>query len=71
MKDWTGSSKSLFVTLGSSNHADQERQVDDYYATSPQAIDALNKIYPIDGLKIWEPACGGGSFKRKNDEVWG
>ena len=41
MKDWTGNQKSIYVTLGASNHTDKERQIDDYYATSPIAIDTL------------------------------
>ena len=61
MKDWTGNKKSTFVTLGSSNHTDRPRQEHDYYATSPEAIDALHSIIPLDGLYVWEPACGGGS----------
>ena len=26
MKDWTGNRKSMFVTLGASNHTDKERE---------------------------------------------
>ena len=59
-KDWIGNKKSTFVTLGASNHTDRPRQEHDYYATAPEAIDALHTIMPLDGLYIWEPACGGG-----------
>lgn len=41
MKDWIGNQKSIFATLGASNHTDKEREKNDYYATSPIAIDAL------------------------------
>lgn len=40
-KDWTGNGKSIFTTLGASNHTDKEREINDYYATDPIAIDAL------------------------------
>lgn len=65
MKDWTGNKKSTFVTLGASSHTDRPRQEHDYYATSPEAIDALNKIMPLKGLDIWEPACGGGHLSMR------
>lgn len=41
MKDWTGNQASIFATLGASNHTDKEREMDDYYATDPYAIDVL------------------------------
>lgn len=40
-KDWIGNAKSAFVCNGASNHSESERQVDDYYATEPKAIDIL------------------------------
>ena len=43
MKDWTGNRKSMFVTLGASNHTDKERESNDFYATDPIAIDKLVK----------------------------
>ena len=59
-KDWTGNKRSTFVTLGASSHSTGQREQHDYYATDPQAIDALNKILDLEGKQIWEPACGGG-----------
>jgi len=41
MSDWKGNSNSVFKTLGASNHCDEERQTEDFYATSPIAIDIL------------------------------
>ena len=41
MKDWTGNAKSVFVCNGASNHTEDERQVDDYYATEPKATQLL------------------------------
>ena len=32
-KDWTGNGKSIFTTLGASNHTEKEREINDYYAT--------------------------------------
>lgn len=40
-KDWTGNKRSTYATLGASNHADHERQTNDYYATDPNAINRL------------------------------
>lgn len=58
-KDWTGNAKSIFVCNGASNHTTDERQVDDYYATEPKAIDLLLDRERFTDL-VWEPACGGG-----------
>ena len=63
MKDWTGNSKSAFVTLGASNHSDGERQQHDFYATSPDAVRqllALEKFSP----RILEPCCGAGHIAK-------
>lgn len=59
MKDWTGNRKSMFVTLGASNHTDKERESNDFYATDPIAIDKLVKAIQLPH-KIWECACGTG-----------
>lgn len=56
-KDWTGNKNSIFKTLGASNHTNEERQSEDYYATDPIAAELLLKeITFLD--RIWEPACG-------------
>ena len=41
MKDWTGNSKSVYSTLGASNHVDETRQPEDFYATDPVALEKL------------------------------
>ena len=41
MSDWTGNSKSIYTTLGASNHTDKDREQNDCYATDPIAIDVL------------------------------
>lgn len=58
-KDWSGNTKSIFVCNGASNHTDEERQTNDYYATEPKAVELLleqEKFSPY----IWECACGAG-----------
>lgn len=58
-KDWTGNRRTVFTTLGASNHSEGEREEHDYYATEPFAAEELLKLEPeLD--KIWECACGGG-----------
>ena len=58
-KDWVGGSAAVFKTLGASNHANGERQREDYYATEPKATEWLCRLEQFDG-RILEPACGEG-----------
>lgn len=59
MKDWKGNAKSVFAQLGASNHATEERQPQDYYATDPIAAEWLLRIEDITKDKpIWECAAG-------------
>ena len=59
MKDWTGTSASAFKQLGASNHTNDEREENDYYATDPFAAELLLEVEPnLDN--IWECACGEG-----------
>lgn len=67
-KDWTGNGNSIFKTLGASNHTDEERQVDDYYATDPTAIDKLAAVFRIPNV-VWECACGEGHLSRRLKEM--
>ena len=67
MKDWTGNKKSVFATLGASNHSKQEREAMDYYATEPKAIDLLAAKFDIPH-RVWECACGGGSLSQRLKE---
>lgn len=57
MKDWTGNKNSVYKILGASNHTDKQRQDEDYYATSPLAIDKLVPAVDLPS-NIWECACG-------------
>ena len=65
-KDWRGNGNSIFKTLGASNHTDNDRETDDFYATDPVAIDLLLK-YPHITLPhgIWEPSCGSGCMSQR------
>lgn len=51
--------------LGSTTHGTEPRQIRDYYATDPQALeDFLNTFYQ-DGHSlenVWEPSCGEGAL---------
>lgn len=58
-KDWTGDGNSVYKTLGASNHTDNERQSEDYYATDPVAIDKLLNAFEVPNV-VWECACGSG-----------
>lgn len=63
MKDWNGNNKSVFTTLGSSAHAIEDREVNDYYATDPIAIDFLLEKEDFNHY-IWECACGEGHLSK-------
>ena len=58
-QDWTGNNKSIYTCLGASNHVKEERQIDDYYATDPKAIQDLLRVEDFCHY-VWECACGGG-----------
>ena len=49
-------------TLGSSTHTDDEREINDYYATHPDDLRAFLAALDRDNItlsqKIWEPAAG-------------
>lgn len=70
-KNWTGNNKSIYTTLGASNHTEKERQTNDYYATDPKTIIPLfdNEYFAED---IWECACGEGHLSEeisKHDKI--
>ena len=64
MKDFNGNRKSMFVTLGASNHTDKVREINDFYATDPIAIDKLVDAIQLP-KKIWECACGTGCLSER------
>ena len=47
----------VFKPLGASNHCEEEREENDFYATDPIAIDKLLAYETFDDT-VWEPACG-------------
>lgn len=59
MTDWIGNEKAVYSTLGASNHTDEERVENDYYATDPKALELLLQIESFSHY-VWEPACGEG-----------
>lgn len=59
MKDWTGNNNSIYTTLGASNHTSSEREKNDYYATSPVAMELLLELETL-SPNVWECACGQG-----------
>lgn len=59
MKDWISDTKSIYTTLGASNHTDKEREENDFYATEPKAAELLCDLITFSPL-IWECACGKG-----------
>lgn len=67
-KDWTGNGHSIYTGIGASNHTDKEREVNDYYATSPIAIDKLEAAYDIPN-NVWECACGEGHLAKRLAEL--
>ena len=62
-KDWTGNGNSIYKTLGASNHTEEERETNDWYATDPIAAELLLKLETLNE-KIWEPSCGSGELSR-------
>ena len=64
MNDWIGNSKSIYTTLGASNHTDKERETNDYYATDSKAIDVLLEKATL-SHNLWECACGAGDLSKR------
>lgn len=62
-KDWTGDSNSVYKTLGASNHTEEDRQNEDYYATDPKAASLLLQLETFSN-NIWECACGEGHLSK-------
>lgn len=51
----------VYTTLGASSHSADERQVDDFYATDPRALEMLLDETDLQlSHDVWEPACGAG-----------
>lgn len=64
-KDWIGNGKSVFVTLGASNHTDKERESNDFYATDPISVDKLVGSIGFIPSVVLECACGTGCLSER------
>ena len=56
-KDWTGNKATTFAVLGASNHSSLTREVNDYYATDPKAVELLLEKEKFSS-RVLEPSCG-------------
>lgn len=62
-KDWVGNYNSIYKTIGASNHTEEERETNDYYATDPKAIEMLLEHETFEHY-VWECACGEGHLSK-------
>lgn len=62
-KDWTGNKATTFAILGASNHSKLTREVNDYYATDPKAVELLLEKEKFSN-KLLEPSCGEGHISK-------
>lgn len=62
-KDWVGNKRSIYATLGASSHVIEDREMHDYYATDPKAVELLLELETFNKF-IWEPACGEGHISK-------
>lgn len=67
-KDWVGNKNSIYTTLGASNHVEEEREVNDYYSSSPEAACWLLKLEPQIS-DVFEPFVGGGHLAEEYRKV--
>ena len=66
-KDWVGDFRSIYRTIGASNHANDTRQPHDFYATEPKAVELLLQEETF-AHNIWECACGQGHLSHVLEE---
>lgn len=67
-KNWGGNKRTTYAQLGASNHCDHERQNEDFYATSSEAIDKLKAVYDIP-KNIVEISAGNGHLSERLKEL--
>lgn len=60
MKDWTGNKTATITTSGFHNNSKHQREENDFYATSPVALEKLLQKEDFDN--VWECACGVGNL---------
>ena len=63
IKDWTGNKATTFAVLGASNHSSLTREVNDYYATDPKAVELLLEKEKF-SINLLEPSCGEGHISK-------
>lgn len=51
--------RAVYATLGARNYAQQDRQIDDFYATDPKVLELLLEQEKFSD-NVWECACGQG-----------
>lgn len=56
-KDWKGNKRTVFTSMGASNHSHLERAEHDFYATEPRALELLLELEKFNN-NVWECACG-------------
>lgn len=66
-KDWTGNKATTFAVLGASNHSSLTREVNDYYATDPKAVELLLEKEKF-SINLLEPSCGEGHISKALSE---
>lgn len=62
----SGNYKTVFATMGATNHSEGERAEHDYYATDPVAATLLIQEENLSG--VWECACGDGALAKVFDK---
>ena len=62
-RDTEKGKNSVYKMLGASNHTDNERQNEDFYATDPKAAKLLLELEMF-AYDIWECACGEGHLSK-------
>ena len=64
INDWTGNKTSVYKMLGASNHTEEDREENDFYATDPIAVDMLLEKETF-SHEVWECASGGGHISER------
>jgi len=57
----------VYKCLGTSNHCPDKREQHDFYATDPDAIDALLSVETFQN-DVWECCCGEGHLSKRLEE---
>lgn len=63
MRTREANKRDIFTQIGARNYALTEREINDYYATEPKALELLLDIETFD-KNVWECACGEGHLSK-------